>query len=180
MSLKPSPSFLKVVALMAVLAIGPATIYFLYTRTGGPESKNEMTFQKNLRYALMAGTDAVDLAPLTPWPWVTVCVLDARLTRSDLAGVTGFDYQHYGELHWLPLADYWTLLFIDAEREVSWGTARPVVPVRIPRAELADLALPAGAKGACAPRDGHRLAVTRRAAPVGTSPAVVALGSAGG
>lgn len=170
MSLKPSPTFLKAAGLLAFLSLTPLSIYIMYNRTGGPESKKEMTFQKNLRYAFMAETTAVDLAPLTEWPWVRVCAVDVGLSREDLKTVLGFDYKDYDQLHWLPLKDHWTLLFIDFEREASWGLARPVTPVRIPRAELADAKFSEGQKGVCAPRETARLAFTRGTAPVGASP----------
>lgn len=174
MSIKPSSSFMKVLALLAVFSLAPLTLYTLYTRTGGPASQKEMKVQKNLRYAFMAGQDAVDLAPLTEWPWIKVCAVDSGLTRDELTAVLGFDYKDFGELHWLHLADYWTLIFIDVEREASWGMARPVTPIRIPRKDLADVQMPEGAKGQCITRDG-RAEITRRAAPVGESPVVVQL-----
>ena len=43
---------MKVAALLALLSIGPASIFILYTRTGGPESQKELKFQKNLRYEI--------------------------------------------------------------------------------------------------------------------------------
>ncbi|MCB2107300.1 MAG: hypothetical protein KDE14_06340 [Rhodobacteraceae bacterium] len=175
MPIKPTPSFWKVVGLLALLSLAPVSIYMLYTRTGGLASKNEMAFQKNLRYALMRGNDAIDLAPLTPWPWQTVCAFDAQVGEADMNAILGFDYEHYDELHWLGRRDHWTLLFIDSEREVSWGAARPVVPVRISRPELANVEFPEGSIGVCAPRDSGRFTVTRHDAPVGTSPVTVRL-----
>ena len=174
MSLKPSSSFMQVLLLLAIFSLAPGTLYFMYTRTGGPASQTEMKFQKNLRYALMAGTETVDLAPLTEKPWIKVCALDSGLSRADVAAVLGFEYDNFAELHWLHLSEYWTLVFIDAEREVSWGVARPVVPVRIPRKDLADLTLPDGAKGQCIDGAG-RVEIMRRTVPVGESPAVVRL-----
>ena len=165
---------MKVLLLLAVFSLAPGTLYFMYTRTGGPASQKEMKFQKNMRYALMAGVDAVDLAPLTEMPWIKVCALDSGLTHAEVTDVLGFDYKDFQELHWLHLADYWTLVFIDVEREASWGMARPVMPVRIPRKDLADLKLPEGAKGQCIGREG-RIELTRRAVPVGESPVVVQL-----
>lgn len=175
MSIKPTKSFMKVAALLALLSLGPASIYILYTRTGGPESKKEMEFQKNLRYALMAGTESIDLAPLTAWGYDTVCAIDSGVTLDELTGVIGFAYKDYGELHWLRRADTWTLMFIDAERDTNWGPHRPVTPIRIPRAALTDVALPEGKKGVCVPRADLTVAVSRRPAPVGTSPAVLTL-----
>ena len=178
MSIKPSKSFMKFLALMALFSLAPITLYTLYTRTGGPASQKEQKFQKNLRYAFMQGVDAVDLAPLADWPYIKVCALDTGLTRADVTKVLGFDYQYFDELHWLPLADFWTLIFIDVEREASWGMARPVTAIRIPRKDLADLKLPDGVKGQCISHDG-RAEITRRAAPVGESPVTVQLINAG-
>ena len=174
MSLMPSSSFKKVLVLLAVFSLAPGTLYFLYVRNGGPASQKEMKFQKNMRYALMAGVDAVDLAPLTEFPWVKVCAFGSGLSRDEVTAVLGFDYQNFQELHWLHLADYWSLVFIDREREASWGMARPVTPIRIPRKDLADLKLPDGMKGQCITRDG-RIELTRRTVPVGESPVVVQL-----
>jgi hypothetical protein len=170
MSWKPSATFLRVIVLLLVFSLAPATLYILYTRTGGPASGKELVFQKNLRFALMAGGDAVDLGPLADWPWVKVCAVGSGLSEDDLTKVIGFDYKDYGELHWLPLPDYWTLLFIDKEREASWGKAHPVVPIRISRKDLADIALPKDVKGQCIERNTGRIEVTRGTAPVGTSP----------
>jgi len=178
MSLKPSPTFLKALGLLAILSLTPVSIYIMYNHTGGPESKKEMTFQKNLRYAFMGEAAAVDLGPLTEWPWVTVCAFDSAVSRAEMAEVLGFDYRDYDQLHWLPLKDHWTLLFVDAEREASWGLARPVTPVRIPRAELAEARFPAGRKGLCVPRAAHRLVFTRGPAPVGVSPITAELQAA--
>jgi hypothetical protein len=177
MSLKPSQSFLKVIGLLLIFTITPATLYLMYYRTGGPSSKKELKLQKNLRYAFMQGTETVDLAPLTEWPWVKVCAVTNGISHDDLNAVVGFPYKDYDQLFWLNLSQDWTLLFIDSEREANWGPARPVVPVRIPRRDVADLALPAGAKGTCVDRDTGGLILTRRAdAPIGTSPVTVRLG----
>lgn len=175
MSWKPSPTFLRVLVLLLVFSLAPATLYILYTRTGGPASGRELVFQRNLRLALMAGTTALDVAPLTDWPWIKVCAVTNGLSADDLAKVIGFSYKDYDELHWLPLADYWTFLFIDREREASWGPARPVVPVRIPRKDLADLSLPEGVKGECVDRDMGRIEITRKEAPVGMTPVTLTL-----
>jgi hypothetical protein len=171
-SLKPSSSFLKVIGLLAVFSLAPATIYFFYTRTGGPPSPKELKFQKNLRYAFMTGADAIDLAPLADWPWIKVCALDSGLSHEDVTAVLGFDYINFAELHWLHLPEYWTLAFVDSEREANWGMARPVTVVRISRKDLGDLKLPDGAKGQCISKDG-RIEIARRTAPVGESPVVV-------
>ena len=169
MALKPSRSFLKVLMLLAIFSLAPVTLYILYTRTGGPASQKEMQFQKNLRYAFMQDADAIDLAPLAAWPYIRVCALDAGLSRDEVMKILGFEYENFDEMHWLHLKDYWTLVFIDKEREVSWGTARPVTAVRIPRKDLAELKLPPKSKGLCIDHDG-RVEITRRTAPVGESP----------
>jgi hypothetical protein len=170
MSLKPSPSFLKAAGLLAFLSLTPISIFIMYNRTGGPESQKEMAFQKKLRYAFMAESQAIDLAPLTDWPWVRACAFDAGTSRAEMTAVLGFDYRDYDQMHWLPLKDHWTLMFVDFEREASWGTARPVTPIRIPRPELANAQFPDGAKGVCVPRETGRLTFERGTAPVGTSP----------
>ena len=172
MSWKPSPSFQKVLLLLVIFSLAPVTLYLLYARGGGPASQKELQFQKNLRFAFMQGVDAIDLAPLAAWPYIRVCALDSGLSRDEVTNILGFDYENFEELHWLHLGDYWSLVFIDKEREVSWGTARPVTPVRIPKKDLADLKLPKGAKGQCINREG-RIEITRRAAPVGESPVVM-------
>jgi hypothetical protein len=172
MSLAPSSSFLKVIALLLLFTLVPGSLFVLYTRTGGPESKKELAFHKNMRYALMSGEDTIDLAPLSAWPWVKVCALDSGLTESELAALIGFRYEHFGALHWLHLDDHWTLLFIDSEREASWGMTTPVTPVRVPREDLADLVLPNGTKGRCVDFQ-EPIRITRRDTPVGVSPVVV-------
>ncbi len=169
MSWKPTPSFLRVLLLLAIFSLTPVTLYILYTRTGGPASQKEMQFQRNLRYAFMQGVDAIDLAPLAAWPYIRVCALDSGLSHDEVTKILGFDYENFQELHWLHLKEYWTLVFIDKEREVSWGMARPVTPVRIPRKDLADLKLPAKSKGQCIDGDG-RIEITRRTGAVGESP----------
>ncbi len=174
MNLKPSSSFMKVLLLLAVFSLAPVTMYTLYTRTGGPASQKEMVVQKNLRYAFMGGVDGIDLTPMTPWPWVKVCAVTSGVSLDELTQILGFEYKDFEELHWLHLDAYWMLIFIDKERETSWGMARPVTPVRVPRKDLADLKLPPAAKGQCISREG-RAEITRRTVPVGESPVVVNL-----
>lgn len=171
--MKPSASFLKVIGLLAIFTLAPGTIYLLYTRTGGPESKKELGFQRNLRYALMANANTIDFGPLTEWPWVRVCALNSELTGPEVDEVLGFTYEGKAGLHWLHRADYWTILFVDTEREANWGMTRPVTAVRIPRKELADLRLPDGAKGACEARSEMQARVIRLPAPVGVSPVTI-------
>jgi len=174
MSVKPSKSFLKVLLLLAIFSLAPVTLYILYARGGGPASQKELQFQKNMRFAFMQGTDAIDLAPLAAWPYIRVCALDSGLSDDEVNKLLGFKYDNIAELHWLHLGDFWSLVFIDSEREASWGMARPVVPVRIPKKDLADLKLPAGANGQCISNDG-RIEITRRNVAVGESPIVVQL-----
>lgn len=173
----PSRSFLKVIGLLAIFTLAPATIYFLYTRTGGPESRKELVFQRNLRYALMAGTDTLDFAPLTEWPWEKVCALTYGLTSEEVDQILGFDYIGKAELHWLHRPEYWTLLFVDVEREASWGKTRPVTAIRIPRKELAELHLPTDTKGTCIERQSIQARLTRSSAPVGVSPVTIRFAS---
>ena len=173
---KPSPSFLKAVLLIAVLSLTPISLYLMYYRTGGPASQKELALQKNLRFAFMAGSDLVDVVPLTPWPWVKMCAITTGVSKDELTSIIGFPYKNYSELHWIGRPEYWTILFIDAEREANWGKAIPVTPVRIPRKELADLLLPSNAKGVCVGRLGGKLNLTRRLnADPGTSPVTVRL-----
>lgn len=177
MSLKPSPTFLKAAALLLVLSLAPITIYILYNRTGGFESQKERAFQKVLRYVFMGSEQVVDVTRYTEWPWVTMCAFTNGVSRDEMTSVLGFDYKDYDQLHWLPHAHNWTLMFIDYPREASWGTARPVTPIRIPRADLADLELPAGVKGVCVPRETGRMVFKRGTVPVGVSPITVGLES---
>ena len=175
MAVKPSPTFVRLIVLFALLSLAPVTLYFLYQRTGGLASGEDLTFHRNLRFALMSGSEAVDLAPLTDWSWVKVCALDSGLSSEDVDAVVGFTYNDYGDLTWIGRKDFWTFLFIDKPLKMSQGTTQPVMPVRISRKDLADLALPEGAKGQCLSRGSGRIEVTRRAAPVGVSPAILHL-----
>ncbi len=172
MQFKPSPTFKRLILLLVIFSLAPITLYFLYARTGGPASSREITFQRNMRFLLMAGTPDVALTPITDWEWEKVCVLDAKLTSADVNQIAGFEYRLFSELHWMDRPEYWTLLFVDRAREASWGTAQPAVPLRIPRKDVADLKLPDGVKGLCIPRDG-RLPVTRHEAAAGVSPVTV-------
>lgn len=173
---KPTPSFLKAVVLIAVLSLTPVSLYLMYYRTGGPASQKELALQKSLRFSFMSGVDLIDVVPLTPWPWVKMCAVTNGLTKDELTAVIGFPYKDYGQLHWLPRPEYWTLLFVDVEREANWGQAIPVTPVRISRKEVADLLLPSNTKGVCVTRLGGKLNLTRRLnADPGTSPVTVRL-----
>ena len=175
--MKPSASFIKVLGLLALFSSVPLTLYLLYNRTGGPTSQKELLLYRNLRFAFMAGTPTVDLGPLTPWPWVKMCALNFGLSPEQVKGVIGFLYKDYGELHWMARPEYWTLLFIDSEREASWGLAIPVVPVRIPRKDMAELTLPPGSDGVCVTREQGGLVMSRNPqAPVGSTPITVSLG----
>lgn len=175
MSLKPSPTFLKAMGLLLVLSLAPVSIYILYNRTGGFESQKERAFQKVLRFVFMGPEQVVDMTKYTEWPWARMCAFTNAVSREDMTAVLGFDYKDYDQLNWLPHARNWTLMFIDTPRDVSWGTATPVTPIRIPRADLADLELPAGVKGVCVPRETGRLVFRRGVAPVGVSPITVKL-----
>lgn len=170
---RPSASFLKVVGLFAIFTLAPATIYFLYTRTGGPESKKELAFQRNLRYALMAGDETLDFGPLTDWPWVKACALADGLAPAEIDAVLGFTYTAKAELHWMHRPEYWTLLFVDSAREANWGMTTPVTAIRIPRKDLADLSLPPGAKGTCVEGRGVQARLSRAPAPAGVSPVTI-------
>jgi hypothetical protein len=176
----PSKSFLKVIGLLAIFTLAPATIYFLYTRTGGPESRKELVFQRNLRFALMAGTDTLDFGPLTDWPWVKVCAMTNGLTDKEVDEILGFEYLGKAEMHWMHRPDYWTVLFVDVEREVNWGKATPVTAIRISREGLANLQLPTGSKGVCVDRNSIQARLTRAPAAVGTSPVTIRFASVGG
>lgn len=167
---KPSPTFLKAMALMLVLSLAPLTIYILYNRTGGPESQKERTFQKKLRYVLMGAETSVDLGPYTEWEWETLCAFDANVSAAEMEAVLGFKYKDYDQMHWMPVARYWTLMFVGSERETNWGKHHPVNPIRIPRDDLANLKLPGGQKGVCVPRATARFVFQRGTAPIGTSP----------
>jgi hypothetical protein len=170
------PSFVKFLGIMAIFALTPISLYILYHR-GGPTSQNEMLLYKNLRFAFMAGTPTVDLGPLTPWPWVRVCAVTDNVTPADVQAVLGFPYAQYDLLHWIKRPEYWTLLFIDNDRESGAGMVTPIEPIRVPRKEVAELKLPGGSKGACVDREHGGLVLTRDpAAPVGTSPVTVSLG----
>jgi hypothetical protein len=173
----PSRSFFKVLGLLAIFTLAPATIYFLYTRTGGPESRKELVFQRNLRFALMAGTDTLDFGPLTDWPWEKVCALTNGLSAQEIDEILGFDYIGKAELHWMRRPDYWTILFVDVERDVSWGKARPVTAIRISREGLADLRLPIGSKGTCVDRHSIQARLSRAPAAVGKSPVTIRFAS---
>ncbi|MBL8645315.1 MAG: hypothetical protein JNK21_15390 [Rhodospirillaceae bacterium] len=172
---KPSPTFMKAVALMLVLSLAPLTIYVLYNRTGGPESQKERAFQKKLRYAFMGESTVVDLGPYTEWEWSTLCAFDANVTDAEMQDVLGFKYKDYDQLHWMPVARYWTLMFVGAPRETNWGMHSPVTPIRIPRDDLANLALPDGKKGVCVPRESGRLVFQRGEALIGVSPITAAV-----
>ena len=56
----PSKSFFKLIILFLVLSLGPASIAFLYTRTGGLESRREIQFHKTLRYVFMSDSSSIE------------------------------------------------------------------------------------------------------------------------
>ena len=175
MSFAPSASFRRLILLLVIFSLAPITLYFLYARTGGPASARELTFQRNMRFLLMAGTDDVVLPRLTDWEWEKVCALDTGVTSAELNTIAGFEYPLFGDLHWVDRPEYWTLFFVDQNREASWGIAQHAVPIRISRKDVADLKLPEGVKGVCIPRDNGRLPVTRHLAIVGQTPVTVDL-----
>lgn len=171
----PSKSFVKVVGLILLLSLGPASIYFLYKRTGGLESRVELAFHRNARFLFMAGTETIDPSVLTTWPWERVCAFGAGLSQADVDGLVGFSYDNFTQLTWRDLDDHWTLLFIDSERETNWGNHRPVTPIRIPIPDIADFETADGSLGSCVDRDGARLALTRQDVPLGQTPVIARL-----
>jgi hypothetical protein len=171
----PSKSFIKVVGLILLLSLGPASIYFLYKRTGGLESRVELAFHRNIRFEFMAGTDTIDPRPLTDWSWERVCAFGSGLSQAEVDGLVGFPYDNFTQLTWRNLDDHWTLLFIDSERETSWGLHRPVTPIRIPTDDISGFNSGEGSLGSCADRDGARLALERREAPLGKTPVIARL-----
>jgi len=175
MSFAPSPTFKRLILLVVIFSLAPITLYFLYARTGGLPSAREMTFQRNMRFLMMANTNDVALSRIADWDWEKACVLDANLTADDLKQIVGFEYKLFSELTWIERPDFWTLFFVDHAREASWGTARPVVAIRISRKDVAELKLPEGSKGLCIPRDVGRLPITRHEAAAGVTPVTVDL-----
>ena len=172
----PSKSFAKVIGLILLLSLGPASIYFLYKRTGGLESRRELAFHREIRFAFMAATDTVEFSRLTDWPWEKVCAFDAGWSQADVDSLVGFSYDNFGQLTWRDLEDHWTLLFIDSERETNWGQHRPTIPIRIPKDTIASYDFSEGS-GQCRDKSDALLEVSRRDVPVGISPVVVRLGS---
>jgi len=106
-----------------------------------------------------------------------VCALTDGLTPAEIDRLLGFEYVGKAELHWMRNAAYWTLLFVDSEREANWGMTTPVTAIRIPRQALADLRLPIGAKGTCVERNGIHARLSRAPAPVGVSPVTIRFAS---
>lgn len=171
----PSKSFAKVLGLLLLLSLGPASIYFLYKSTGGLESRDELAFHRELRFLFMAGTDTVDPSRITPWGWERVCAFGSGLKQSEVDNLIGFSYENFGQLTWRDLEDHWTLLFIDYERETNWGEHRPVRPIRIPTDAISGFQLEPGQLGTCVDREGARLALERREVPLGQTPVVAQL-----
>lgn len=169
----PSKSFAKVVGLILLLSLGPASIYFLYKRTGGLESRQELAVHRNLRFLFMAGADSVELTKFADWPWEKVCAFGSGLSQSEVDQLVGFEYGNFGQMTWRDLSDHWTLLFIDVERETNWGMHRPVVPIRIPREDISDFEV--SGTGTCADRSNARLILTRKAVPLGQTPIIARL-----
>ncbi len=176
MSWKPSPSFVKVGALLALFALAPITLSIVYYHFGGLPSENEQRLQRNLRFAFMRGGDIVDLDPLMPGKWNKVCAITTGLSREDVDKVVGFSYTRYRDIRWVDRADFWTLLFIDPPEELNAGTVTTVLPIRVNRREVAQLLLPPGVKGVCARRQGAHLNLARRLdTPVDASPILARL-----
>jgi hypothetical protein len=148
----------------------------VYYHFGGFPSEVEQRLQRNLRFAFMRGIDIVDPGPLMPGDWVKVCAITAGLSHAEVDEVLGFPYTRYRDIRWIGRPAYWTLLFIDAPKELNAGNVIPVTPVRIPRKEIAELMLPPGKKGVCVNRGLGRLRLARRLdGDVGVSPVVVGL-----
>ena len=181
MSWKPSSSFMKVAALLALFALAPITLSIIYYHFGGLASEDEQRLQRNLRFAFMKGGDILDLAPLMPGKWVKVCAITTGLSREEVDKVVGFSYARYGDIRWLGRPEFWTLLFIDPPEDLNAGKVILVTPIRINRHEVADLALPRDAKGVCAGREGARLNLARRMdAEVDATPVIARLVDFGG
>jgi len=171
----PSKSFVKVVGLLLLLSLGPASIYFLYKRTGGLESRVELGFHRNARFLFMGGTETIDPRVLTDWSWERVCAFGSGLSQVEVDGLVGFSYDNFTQLTWRDLDDHWTLLFIDSERETNWGSHRPVIPIRIPIPDISDFRVADGSIGSCVDRDNARLALERREVPLGQTPVTARL-----
>ena len=170
----PSKSFVKLMGLILVLSLGPASIYFLYKQTGGLESRRELAFHRKVRFAFMAAQSKVELQPLTNWPWQKVCAFDSGLSQSQVDTLIGFPFKNFSQLTWRNLKDHWTLLFIDSERETNWGRHRPTIPIRVPKDSIASYDFQGGL-GICVDGIGAVLKVSRRYVPVGLSPVIVQL-----
>ncbi len=155
----PSKSFVKLIFLLLLLSIGPASIAFLYTRTGGLESRREIYFHKTLRFIFMSDIDSVNLETLTDWPWEIVCIFNNNTTEDEVNKLIGFRYDNYNQLTWINLEDHWTFLFIDEIRETNWGMHRPVIALRVPYYEIARYDGPK--KGKCLNKEGAKLIIRR-------------------
>ena len=171
----PSKSFVKMIGLFLLLSIGPLSIYILNMWTGGLESRRELSFHRNIRFAFMAGTDSMDLSPLTDWPWIHVCAFRSGLTQEDIDDLVGFSYGNFTQLTWRDLEDHWTLLFIDSERDTNWGRHRPIIPIRIPADSIADYDFRDGINGTCVNRNEAVLSLSRKNVALGLTPVVVRL-----
>lgn len=169
----PSKSFIKIIGLLLLLSLGPASIYIMYTRTGGLESRRELAFHKNARFAFMAGTETVRLADLTDWPWQTVCAFGPGLTQAEVDQLLGFSFENFAQMTWRSLEDHWTLLFIDGERETNWGMHRPIIPIRVPVQDIAGYSGPL--KGVCVASRDALLGLSRAEFEAGVSPVTATL-----
>lgn len=175
----PSKSFAKFIGLLLLLSLGPLSIYILYTRTGGLESRRELAFHRTLRFAFMGGADTIPVAPLTDWPWERVCAFKSGLSQDQVNDVVGFAYDDFSQLPWRDLEDHWTLVFIDSERETNWGMHRPVIPLRIPTDTIANFAFEPDMDGLCAGRQDAVLALTREEGLLDRTPVTARLAARG-
>ena len=171
----PSKSFIKFVALILLLSLAPASIYILYKRTGGLESRRELTFHKNLRYKLMYGQETVSLNELTDWGWIRVCAFEAGARQSQIDQLVGFHYADFDNLTWRNLEDYWTLVFIDSERDTNWGMHRPIIAIRVPSLEIASFRKLDDRVGNCVLKDAAALSLERSRVPLGQTPVKASL-----
>lgn len=169
----PSKSFFKLIILFLVLSLGPASIAFLYTRTGGLESRREIQFHKTLRYVFMSDSSSIELKQLTNWPWEKACIFDHNINRDKVNFLLGFEYENYNQLTWVHLPDHWTFLFVGKLRDTNWGLHRPVVALRVPKIEIAQYGGPK--KGLCITDQNAKLLIKRQKTSINTSPVLVTI-----
>ena len=90
----------------------------------------------------MAGQDSIELISLADWNWKTACAFGHGISESRLERLIGFPYKNFNQLSWRKLPNFWTLLFIDSQRQTNWGLHRPVIAIRIPQDSIARYAGP--------------------------------------